>query len=338
MAAARRIAIPLFFYLMMLLFMQLTAWGEAPRNLYVIERDTLQTRNFIPVINHEIYLVNRGKAPLEFSLVSPIPKGKYIKGEFYPAFLEDSLLMDPLFSPEEFSTKMTRYLAIPETDINGDKTSFVWKKVNLPAGEALIAQYDNYFNEPSVFWTREGLEVVGLVVHTTYSIEQQGTGYSYLFKYEIQNTNTVPVEEFLFETFVPVIIHVDQQDTTLISLTELAGSPEVTPSKVTKADGYGRASTGVSADIWAPKLAPGEKRVFFIRLSGFPPQYAADTVWPVLILRGRLTVTPIWPQAIVDGVPAGNIERFYYVSYNLVMRDSKMISIKGHEMKVVPSK
>jgi hypothetical protein len=246
--------------------------------------------------------------------------------------------MDPLFSPEELSPKITGYLAIPEIAVKGDETSFVWKRVNLPAGEALIAQYDNYFDEPSAFWKNEDLEVVGLVVHTIYSLEHQKTGHSYLFKYEIQNTNAVPVEEFLFETFVPVKIHNEQLDSTLISLTELAASPDVTPSQVTKSDGYGRASTGVSAYIWAPKLAPGEKKAFFIRLSGFSPQGAADTIWPVLILRGRLGVSPIWPRTILGGVSADNIESFYYVSYNLVMRDSKMISINNGEMKVMAAK
>jgi hypothetical protein len=326
------------FFMVMLLFMQLSAHGEASRNLYIIERDTLQTRNFIPIINHEIYLVNRGGVPLEFSLISPVPKGKYIKGDFYPAFLEDSLLMDPVFSPEELSPLITGYLAIPETYIKGDDASFIWKKVNLPEGEALIAQYDNYFDEPSAYFTNEGLEVVGLAVHTTYSLEEQGTGHNYLFKYEIQNKNKVPVEEFLFETFVPVIVHMDQREATLISLTELAGSPEIAPGKVTRADGYGRAATGVSADIWAPKLAPGEKKIFFIRLSGFTPSGLKDSIWPVIILRGRLCVKPIWPQTIINGVSADNIERFYYVSYNLVMRDSKMISVSDGRMKVIPSK
>jgi hypothetical protein len=114
--------------LVMVLMPCMGSGGETER-LYVIERDTLQTRNFTPIINHETMLFNLGDRPLSLELNSSIPAGKFVKGKYYPAFLEESLLPDPLFSPIEVAPKKTSYLAKPEIKTAGDKTTFVWKKV-----------------------------------------------------------------------------------------------------------------------------------------------------------------------------------------------------------------
>jgi len=322
--------------LVMVLMPCMGSGGETER-LYVIERDTLQTRNFTPIINHETMLFNLGDRPLSLELNSPIPAGKFVKGKYYPAFLEESLLPDPLFSPIEVTTKKTSYLAKPEIKTAGDKTSFVWKKVAIPPGEAMIAQYDNYLGEPSLYWSKDGLEVFGLTIRTNYSAQRKAGDGVLSFDYELANATGSELSDLMLDVFIPLRLINETKETTLLELKEIAFSPNAEIAQVTKADGFGRATSGVSIILWSRSLAQNGKLHFFLRLMGGRTTETGE-IWPIITIRGRSLQQPLWPPTRIKMEEKVNEGRFSYVSYNLVIQDSRVLRISPQAITMVPAK
>lgn len=306
--------------------------------LYIIERDTLQTRNFTPVINHETMVVNLGQASLTVDLDSPIPQGKFVQGKFYPAFLEDSLLPEPIFSPVAITPKKTSYLARPEILTKGDKTSFIWKGVKIPAGEAMIGQYNNFLGKPEMYWTPAGLDIFGLALRTRYTALAKGASARTLsFEYEVENGTGSEISDLVLEVFVSVKRLGEGQGSPLLDLQEIAFSPNAEVSQMTKVDGFGQPAFGAAVTHFSRTLAAGARVRFFLRLSGSPSSHPGE-IWPILTVRGRSLQKPVWPPTNVKTGTPVNQGRFSYVSYNLVIRDSRLIALSPKGAKVIPAR
>ncbi len=314
--------------------------GGESQPFYVIERDTLQTRNFTPVINHETMAINLGNRPITMGIISPIPRDKFRQGKHYPAFLEESLLPDPLFAPIEVSPTKTTYLTRPETITKGDNTSFVWKEATLPAGEALIVQYDNYFGEPDLYWKPEGLEILGLVLHTDYTARRlKESSWELSFDYELINRTGSVLKDLSLDVFVPVRQLSEEKETNFLELSQICTSPNIEASKVTRADGFGEAAYGVTVSLWTENLESNGKVHFSLRLTG-SRKAKSGIIWPIVILAGRSLQKPVWPPTVINTGEPVNEGRFSYLSYNLVIQDSRVfvLSPKGFEVKTPPQK
>jgi hypothetical protein len=310
--------------------------------LYVIERDTLQTRNFVPIINHETMVVNLGEAGLSLQLASPVPAGKNRTGPFYPAFLEDSLLPDPLFSPLEVAPEKVSYLDRPQLVEKEGAHAFVWKQVDLPAREATIAQYDNYLGEPDFYRRPAGLDIYGLKINSRYqAIELQNGRWELAFTYTLANSTASDISDLSLEIFLPLTRHSeDDEDETgsvLLSPDQICSSPNLEVARMTRADGFGRPAAGLSALLRIEALSAGEQRSFFIKVSGRREE-RTGTLWPILSLRGRSLQAPVWPPTRIEAVPSAKEGRFSYLSYNLVLQDSRVLELSpaGFRVETAP--
>jgi hypothetical protein len=306
-------------------------------DLYMIERDTLQTRNFTPIINHETMLVNRGETPLNMDLVSPVPSGKLVHSKYYPAFLEDSLLSDPLCSTIEIAPNKTSYLIKPEILEDSGGASFVWKGLTIPVGEAVIAQYDNYLGEPDMYWTKEGLDAFGLRLNTTYTTSTQGELIEFSFVYELVNNTGSDISELSIDSFIPLQRIIESGKKPFFNLKEIGFSPNTEVSQVTKVDGFGKAASGVAVIYWARNLEAGGKARFLLKLTGTDPA-KEGSIWPIIGLQGRCIQKPVWPPTRITTTDKMSEERFSYVAYNLVIQDSRVIAFTPEGLQVTRAK
>ena len=319
-------------------------WGsqdaESPP-LYILERDTLQTRNFIPIINHHTMAVNLGKRPLTLELSSDIPVGKFRQGKFYPAFLENSLLPDPLFTPIDITPTNVMYVDRPETIVENESTSFVWKGATLPPGEAVIAQYDNYFGEPNMYWRPYGMEVFGLHLRARYAAGHPDEDKLDLsFEYELVNSTGNTLSDLLLQVFIPIRQMTGEAEVHFLELQRITISPNVDVSRHTRVDGFEKPAYGIAATVNIGELENNETTHFFLSLSG-KNTHAEGVIWPTLILRGRSIQKPVWPSTRIETNQPVHEERFNYLSYNLVVQDSQVILFSNQQIEVkskVPEK
>lgn len=310
--------------------------------LYVIERDTLQTRNFVPIINHETLVVNLGEAGLSLQLTSPVPAGKNRTGPFYPAFLEDSLLPDPLFSPLEVAPDKVSYLERPQQVEKEGAHAFVWKPVELRAREAVIVQYDNYLGEPDFYRRPAGLDIYGLKINSRYQATETENGkWQLAFTYTLANETSSEISDLSLEIFLPLTRHSedDEDDAgrVLLAPDQICSSPDLEVARTTRADGFGRPAAGLSALLRIETLKAGEQRSFFIKVSGQRDE-PTGTLWPILSLRGRSLQPAVWPPTRIDAVPAVKEGRFSYLAYNLVLQDSRVLELSpaGFRVETAP--
>jgi hypothetical protein len=308
---------------------------QEPMSLYIIERDTLQTRNFTPIVNHQTMVFNPGEKPVTLELISKIPAGKDREGGGYPAFLGDSLLPDPLFSIIEISPKKTSYLARPETISEKGHVSYVWKGITLPPGENVIAQYDNFLGEQNYYWKKDGFDFQGLKAKTAYEVRKvDSSDWELSLKYDIQNTTKNSIKELVFGVFVPVRQIGRESETVFLDIRQICSSPNVEPFQITKSDGFGEAAFGVAGNLMIRELEAGSKASFIIRIVGFQGN-EKGTIWPLINVSGRILELAVWPQTIVKANVPISEERFNYLSYNLVIKDNRMfvLSRKGITVK-----
>jgi hypothetical protein len=310
--------------------------------LYVIERDTLQTRNFVPIINHETMVVNLGEADLSLQLASPVPAGKNRTGPFYPAFLEDSLLPDPLFSPVEVAAEKVSYLDRPQLVEKTGAPTFVWEQVELSAREAIIAQYDNYLGEPDFFRCPEGLNIYGLKINSRYqAIKLENGKWELAFTYMLVNETASDISDLSLEIFLPLTRHSeDGEDETgrvFLEPNQICSSPNLEVARMTRADGFGRPAAGLSALLRIEAMSAGEQRSFFIKVTGRREEQTG-TLWPILSLRGRSLQPAVWPPTRIEAVPSVKERRFSYLSYNLVLQDSRVLELSpaGFRIETAP--
>ncbi len=308
--------------------------GRGGEPLYIIERDTLQTRNFTPIVNHEVLLMNLGERPLTMDVNSTLPPGKWVKGPFWPAFLEESQLPDPMFSPLEISPKKTTYLPKPQIQEHPATAAFIWKDVHVPPGEAAIAQYDNWYGVPGQFWTDAGLTLPGLQIRTTFSATAKAGSLGLGFFYEIENLSTAAFDDLAFEIFIPLKVLTETAEIELLGATELATSPNLTTSLTTRSDGFGRAASGVAAVFWSGSLESRGKVKFHLKVTG-KPSSGKGTLWPILSLRGRSLAGGIWPPAEVKLTEPAEVGRFAYLAYNLILPDSRVVSLGPRTARIL---
>ncbi len=306
-----------------------------PLPLYIIERDTLQTRNFVPIINHESMIVNLGDHPLDIKVTSKIPDGKFKKGSAYPAFLQESLLPDPLFAPVEVSPIKTSYLAQPDIITKDNSTSFVWKKVSIPQKEALIVQYDNYYGKQGLYWRENGIEIHGLEINTNFKANHlDGDACELSFEFEMINKTGNDLNDLALGFFVPVRQIGEDNEDVLFNIDEICISPNIETSQVTGTDGFGKAAFGVDVVSWSDTFPKYGTMHFSVRLLG-TKKTKQGTIWPMLTLRGRSQQKPIWPVTDIKADGPVKEGRFYYLSYNLVLRANQVITLspKGVNVK-----
>lgn len=323
-----------------LLLCPLQSFGNSKREplpLYIIERDTLQTRNFIPIVNHETMIVNLGDYSLNLDLVSDIPPGKFRKGPAYPAFLEESLLPDPLFAPIEVAPTKTSYLDKPDIIAQNTTASFIWRDISLPPGEALIAQYDNYYGEPELFWRKEGVNIEGVAVKTEYTTKREDeTRWAISFKYAIHNKTSTTIKDLSFGIFIPSEnINEDGGTTPIFKIEEICLSPDIEFSQVTRSDGFGNAAAGISVMHWKDELSPDATISFSFRLVG-QQGIPNSAIWPLITIMGRSLQRAVWPPSIIKTQTPVLEGRFSYVSYNLVMRDRTRVCMSPLGITVEP--
>jgi len=312
--------------------------AREPLPLYIIERDTLQTRNFTPVINHETMIVNLGEHALSMDIISDIPSGKFKKGNAYPAFLEESLLPDPLFAPLEVSPTRTTHLDKPEITTKKGDTSFLWKDLRLPTGEAIIAQYDNYFGEPDLYRRHDGFDIEGLEIKTDYSVHgAENSEWQISLAYTVRNKTPTTLKDLSLGVFIPLTLLHETGATNFFELTQICLSPNINYSRVTRADGFGRAASGVDAIQWTEKLAAGATISFSLRLVGYR-KIDNETIWPLLTVMGRNPRKAIWPPTVVHTKEPVREGRFSYLSYNLIIQDRErfILSPKGIKVESLP--
>lgn len=311
---------------------------EEPLSLYIIGRDTLQTRNFVPIVNHQTVIINLGEKPVELELTSKIPAGKHREGEGYPAFLENSLLPDPVFSPIGVSPKKTSYLARPNLVTQKGEMAYVWKGVTLPTGESVIAQYDNYFGEPHYYGRPYGFDFHGIQVKKTYASRRSGKSmWELSFSYDIVNTKAYSIKDFSLSIFVPIKQIRKESETAFLELQQICSSPNIEVSQVTKSDGYGEAGYGVATALMVNDFAPNTKAKFSLRLIG--NKIANNgTIWPILNMMGRSQDQAVWPPTIVKVSAPVKQERFSYLSYNLAIKDNHTFVFSPKEISVNPAK
>ncbi|MBA4390391.1 MAG: hypothetical protein C0399_05590 [Syntrophus sp. (in: bacteria)] len=322
----------------LLLLQSAAAADKEPLPLYIIERDTLQTRNFTPIINHQTMVVNLSESSLTLEVTSKFPLEKYRKGNGYPAFLDDSLLPDPLFSPIEVTPKKTSYLARPDIITGTKDISFIWKKVLLLPGEAVVGQYDNYFGEEGHFWRNDGFDFLGVKVKTDYRVlPLKGNLTELSLGYEIINQTDQTIKDFAFGIFVPVKQILKDSEVTFFELERICTSPNVEASRITKSDGFGEAADGVGAGINVKELVPGKGTKFFLSIAG--TQVAKKgTIWPIISLTGRNMQSTAWPQTTIIADSAISEGRFSYLSYNLVIKDRLIFNMLPEGFKIKKAK
>jgi hypothetical protein len=303
------------------------AADKEPSPLYIIERDTLQTRNFIPVINHQTMVINLGERPVVLEVTSKFPLERYKEGNGYPAFLDDSLLPDPLFSPIEVTPKKTSYLARPDIVTGTKDMSFTWKKILLPPGEAVVGQYDNYFGEEGHFSKADGFDFLGIKVKTDYHvIPLKGNLTELSFSFEIINQTDQAIKDFSFGIFVPVKQILKNNEITFLELERICTSPNVEASRITKSDGFGEAAEGVGVSVNVKELVPGKGTKFFLSVTGTQAT-KRGTIWPIISLTGRNTQSAAWPPTTITTDSPTNEGRFSYLSYNLVIKDRLIFNV-----------
>lgn len=308
-----------------------------PLPLYIIERDTLQTRNFIPIVNHETMIVNLGDYGLTLDLVSDIPPGKFRKGPAYPAFLEESLLPDPLFAPIEVAPTKTTHLDKPDITTHNTTASFTWHDISLPPGEALIAQYDNYYGDSGLFCQKDGFKIEGLAIKTQYSTKREDeTRWVMSFTYTIHNKTGTTIKELSFGVFIPCEnINEDGGTAPIFKIEEVCLSPDIEFSRVTRTDGFGNAAAGINVMHWMDEFGSDATASFSFRLVG-QQGTANSAIWPLITIMGRSLQRALWPPSIIKTETPVREGRFSYVSYNLIVQDCKRMRMSPRGITVEP--
>ncbi len=309
-----------------------------PLPVYILERDTLQTRNFTPVINHQTMLVNLGERPLTLDLKSAFPNKFYKKGDGYPAFLDDSLIADPVFSPFEIAPKKVSYLPRPDIIVDPQNTSFIWSKVELPDSEAVVAQYDNYYGEQNCFWRESGFDFEGIQVKTDYAVQTDKNGrITISLSFLISNNSNYDVQDFNLGVFVPVRQLLKDSEVSILETEKICTSANVEASRITKSDGFGEAADGIAAAISVKEFTTEMQKKFSLSISGIPSKKTAIS-WPILTVTGRSIRPGIWPSTVIKTDTLINQGSFSYLSYNLVIKDRQYFKISPQNSTVENAK
>jgi hypothetical protein len=92
-------------------------------DVLIVERDIPQTRNLIPIVNHEVMVVNLSDEELEVDIKSPLLKELYVRSKFYPAFGETSLIAAPMYAPYEIELSDYTILGTPLIEVKEEEST-----------------------------------------------------------------------------------------------------------------------------------------------------------------------------------------------------------------------
>lgn len=311
-------------------------------SILLVERDVPQTRvGFEPVINHEVLIVNLSEETIELDIESPIPKGLYVIKKFYPTFGQESLLAMPMNFPKEVRISQYKILERPSIEKN-EGIVFRWANVSIPSKHAVIAQYENYFGPLSQFYTKRGLKVADLHIHTSYvvSLEEMDKRVVFDLNYKLENKGKNEVEDILIDFILPDVVYRDRegQGITLFDVIEAIASSQVKIHRGMLGDGFGKAATGTIFTVSIPKLKQGQLNTISIKVEGIRAGGSGES-YPLFTFQYRMKEGDrIWPPTVLKSKKRLEIERFYYYQLNIVLPDSKLFRFEPKGIKVVPIK
>jgi len=304
----------------------------------VIERDTIQTRNFVPVINHEAMVVNLTAHSLKSGIYSPLPGGKYRKDDPFAAFGRDSKLGAPTFSP--FEVPIDDYIILEKPLLEEkDKTfSYYWRDVVLPPRQAVVAQYDNSYGPLKDFFRDYGMEIAGLLIHSQYEVEKRKGIYRLLLVITLRNQGEYHIREMLFRIFVPEALSLENRDTPLelVKPVEIFGSENLHVTTSSIVDGFGNTARGIDASLELDILEAGASVQLGLQIDCNKKAERGE-IYPIMYIIGRRKLTRLWPPTTISGAYAAGERKFHYLLYNLVIGDRRIFRLDKSGITVVPA-
>ncbi len=302
----------------------------------LVERDAIQTRNLIPVVNHAAMLVNMGKKEIIVSIHSPFPPGKYRHDSPFTAFGNDSLLGAPMFAPFTMPVKQTQVLEKPEAIVDDSGARFIWKEVKLLPEHAVMAQYDYYYGPPAVFFEDNGMDIAGVRLTQRYSVEETDGIYRFKFHIDMKNAGTEDLEEMFFRLFVPHAVLPDGGDTwkVLAEPVEIWSSDNLSVSESSIIDGFARAARGIDASVPIGIIKAGDEIRLVLQMD---IKKKADTgiIYPIMNILGRRKSARLWPPTQITGLKPGPAKQFHYLFYNLVIADRFAWQLERSGVRIV---
>jgi hypothetical protein len=313
----------------------------AKETLAVIERDTLQTRYLVPVINHDAMIINLTDDPMTISIHSAIPQGKFVKNSPLSSFGRNSLLGVPMFAPFTYPIKNSIILGNPEIKMIGMQISYYWDHVVLPSDHAVRAQYDNYYAPVSLFYRNYGMNIASLLIRSNYRVtvekgEKEEKLYHLGLNIHLENEGDQDVVDMFFRLFVPVALALEDRGD-LHSLVEpmeiwFSDNLNVTISSIT--DGFGNAARGVEASVQIGTLKAGDTFHCALQIDCIKKAKKGE-IYPVMTLLGRRQLVRVWPATIVKGAPMETQKKFHYLLYNLVIGARRIFHIHKKGITVI---
>ncbi len=311
------------------------ASNTTPSGIFTVERDTIRSTNLWSsnealVINHEIFLLNNLNHTINVNFSSFIPREKAKRCKTYPAFGSNALLDFPLFVPAFIKGRVKNvtwldnlpYGAPPGVNITNTETGLIYHydNVTIEPGTAVIAVYENYYDNLSSIYTPYGLNTTHIAIFESYKVLHSGTNQTvFNLNYELENTGDVPIYGIKFGTFFPY------RNITAKN----CSSPNVTCTVLTMQDGNGKWKAGYLCSLYLHYLGPGSDYRYALNFTVVVP--SQTTLRPLLIItypteRVSGTEKRIWQpwELNIEGV---NRTR-YYTMVSMVVPDRFNLSIK----------
>ncbi len=309
-------------------------------SILLVERDVPQTRvGFEPVINHEALIVNLSDKTIEIDIESPIPKGLYVVKKFYPTFGQESLLAMPIYYPQKVKISSYKILERPSIEKRNEEIVFRWANVSIKPGQAVIAPYENYFGNLSQFYTKEGLQVLELYIHTSYYVSLKDGGKKVIFNlnYNLENKGEDNIEDILMDVILPDVFYPEgeKSEIKLFDPIETSASSQVKFHRGMLGDGFGKAATGTIFTANLLKIKSGEANKLWMKVEGKKRADRGES-YPLFTFQFRMKGPPIWPQTMLKSKKKLEIEKFYYRHVNLVIPDSKLFRFGSQRIEVIP--
>lgn len=312
---------------------------EKSSSVILVERDVPQTRvGFEPVVNHEVLIANLSDETIEVDIESPIPKGLYVVKKFFPTFGNDSLLAMPMRFPKQVIISDYKILERPLIDTKNDETVFCWANISIPAKQAVIAQYDNYFGSRSQFYTKDGLRILELDIHASFKVSPINGGKGVVFElyYDMENQGKEEIEDILMDVILPDSVYADEEKppVQLFEVTDAVASHQVKIMRGMLGDGFGKAAVGTIFTVSMQSIKPGASHNLWMKVIGKNVAKKGDS-YPLIAFQYRMKGTPIWPPTILKSSKKLEITRFSYRHVNLILPDSKLFRFEPDGVKVV---
>lgn len=310
-------------------------------SILMVERDVPQTRvGFEPIINHGTLIANLSDETIELDIESPIPKGLYVVKKFYPTFGQESLLAMPMYFPHKVDISNYKILEAPSIEKKNEETIFKWANTTITPKQAIIAQYENFFGNLDQFYTKNGLKVANLYIHTSYAASLRDGGKTVIFNlnYRLQNKGKNDLEDVLIDFILPDTVYPNGEGSgiKLFNVIRTTASPGVKFHRGMLGDGFGKAATGTIFTIGIPRLKEGEVNSVSLKVEGERTAEQGES-FPLFTFQYRLKEGErIWPPTVLKSKKKLELTKFYYIQSNLVLPDSRLFKFEPTRINVVP--